>query len=86
MNPRDISLILAQGLLVFLLFSTIIINPDIVGTFGNDIGELSRNIFGLLVYPSYMVAIYVLYKVYRTREFNFRSAEVVVAAFLFFFT
>lgn len=86
MNPRDISLILAQGLVVFLLFATIIIEPSIVGTFGHDMGRLSRNIFGLLAYPMYIYVVFVLYKAYRTHKFNFRSAEVVVATFLLFFT
>lgn len=86
MNPRDISLILAQGLVVFFLFATIILDASIVGTFGNDIGTLSRNIFGLLAYPMYLVIVYVLYKAYRTHSFTFRKAEQIVASFLLFFT
>ncbi len=86
MNPRDISLILAQGLMLYLLFATIIIDASIVGTFGNDMGKLSRTVFGLLAYPMYAVVIYILYKIYKTHEVSFRKAEVVVSSFLLFFT
>ncbi len=86
MNPRDLGLILAQGLVVYLLFSTLIIDASIVGSFGHKIGVLSREIFGLIAYPMYAVAVYILYRIYRTHTLNVRSAEVVIATLLLFFT
>ena len=86
MNPRDLSLILAQGIVFYLFFSTLVTDAAIVGLFGQDVAMLSHNVFGAISYVMYGVILYILYKIYRTENFSFRNAEVVVASFLLFFT
>ncbi|MDH5464811.1 MAG: DNA translocase FtsK [Thiovulaceae bacterium] len=71
---------------IYFLFSTILLDATIVGSFGHDIGALSRNVFGLLAYPMYLVAIFLLYKAYRHTLRSLRTLEVTVAALLLFFS
>lgn len=86
MNFKDLGLILIQGIVIYLFISTLAMDASFVGSLGHWVGQVSRDVFGLLSFVMYIVLFYIFYRLYRVHQWIFRNFEVAVASLLLFFT
>jgi len=81
---RRVAWILAGALVVFFAFATFINSPEIVGKFGNFIGNANLELFGYIGFLNILLLFWLLY-LGAFKKFNTaRSLEVLGIIFIFF--
>jgi len=81
---KETLFIVIVGVLVYLGFSTIFGETGLMGSYGATFALYNREYFGYIAFAYLFFLLYPLYKLYRKTEFDFRSAEVLIASFLLF--
>ncbi|MDH4943952.1 DNA translocase FtsK 4TM domain-containing protein [Sulfurimonas sp. C5] len=83
---RDTFFIVVFGVLIYLGFATILGTTSLMGSFGVSFASFNHQYFGYISYIYLFVLLYPLYKLYKDVSFDFRKAELSVAAFLVLFS
>lgn len=82
---RDTFFIVVFGVLIYLGFATLLGTTSLMGSFGVSFASFNHQYFGYISYVYLFVLLYPLYKLYKNVSFDFRKAELSIAAFLILF-
>jgi len=78
--------ILIFGILIYLGFSTILGDINLMGSFGSHFAMKNQTLFGYLSYIYLFALMHPLYKFYKKTNFDLEKYGIVVSSILFFFS
>jgi len=83
---KETLFIIIFGILIYLGFSTIFGDSELMGSYGAVFATYNHQFFGYLSYLYLFTLLAPLYFLYKNTELNFRTAEVLIASLLLFFS
>lgn len=83
---KDTFFIIIIGILVYLGFSTLLGDSELMGSYGASFSAFNRLYFGYISFVYLFALLFPLYLLYKNSNFNFRKAELSIATFLIFFS
>ena len=83
---KDTFFIIITGLLVYLGFSTLLGDSELMGSYGTSFSVFNQLYFGYISFVYLFALLLPLYFLYRNSTFDFRKAELSIAIFLIFFS
>ena len=83
---KETLFIIVFGILIYLGFSTIFGDSELMGSYGAVFATYNHQFFGYLSYLYLFTLLAPLYFLYKNTELNFRTAEVLIASLLLFFS
>ena len=83
---KETLFIIIFGILIYLGFSTLFGNSELMGSYGAVFASFNHQFFGYISYIYLFALLAPLYFLYKSSELNFRTAEVVIASLLLFFS
>jgi S-DNA-T family DNA segregation ATPase FtsK/SpoIIIE len=83
---KDTLYIIFFGLLIYLGFSTIFGDSGLMGSYGVTFAHYNQLYFGYVAYIWLFLLLVPLYYSYKKRDFDFRTAELVIASFLLLYS
>jgi S-DNA-T family DNA segregation ATPase FtsK/SpoIIIE len=83
---KETLFIIIFGILIYLGFSTIFGDSELMGSYGAVFATYNHQFFGYLSYIYLFTLLAPLYFLYKNTELNFRTAEVFIASLLLFFS
>jgi len=83
---KDTFFIIVTGLLVYLGFSTLLGDSELMGSYGVGFSAFNQLYFGYLSFVYLFGLLLPLYFLYKNSTFDFRKAELSIATFLIFFS
>jgi S-DNA-T family DNA segregation ATPase FtsK/SpoIIIE len=83
---KDTIFIIVFGVLIYLGFSTILGNSDLMGSYGSVFASYNHLYFGYVSYIYILLLLIPLYYLYKNFSFTFRKAELTLAMFLLLFS
>lgn len=83
---KDTFFIIFTGVLVYLGFSTLLGDSELMGSYGTVFSVFNQLYFGYISFVYLFVLLLPLYFLYRNSSFDFRKSELSVATFLIFFS
>lgn len=79
---KDALLIIIFGLLIYLGFSTLIGESELMGSYGKEFSSFNQLYFGYVAFVYLFLLIAPLYFIYKSVTFDFRRAQITIASFL----
>ncbi|MBN2816920.1 MAG: DNA translocase FtsK [Campylobacterales bacterium] len=83
---KDALLIVIFGVLIYLGFSTILGDTELMGSYGAIFASYNKLYFGYVAFVYLFVLLLPLYSMYKTPSFDFRKAQIGVTSFLVLFS
>ena len=83
---KDTFFIIVTGLLVYLGFSTLLGDSELMGSYGSNFSTFNKLYFGYISFVYLFALLFPLYFFYRKSTFNLRKAELSIATFLMLFS
>ena len=83
---KDTFFIITTGVLVYLGFSTLLSNSELMGSYGAVFSEFNQLYFGYISFVYLFALLLPLYFLYRNGSFDFKKVELTIATFLIFFS
>ena len=83
---KDTLFIVIFGVLVYLGFSTLLGESELMGSYGASFASFNQIYFGYISFIYLFTLLFPLYKLYKNSSFDFRKAELTMALFLIFFS
>jgi len=83
---KDTFFIIVFGVLVYLGFSTILGDSALMGSYGASFALFNHLYFGYISFVYLFILLAPLYFLYKNSSFDFRKAELSIAAFLILFS
>ena len=83
---KDTLFIVIFGVLVYLGFSTLLGESELMGSYGARFSLFNQLYFGYIAFIYLFALLYPLYRFYKNSSFDFRKAELTIASFLLFFS
>ena len=84
MDLKDTFFIIVTGLLVYLGFSTLLGDNELMGSYGVSFSAFNKLYFGYISYIYLFALMLPLYSLYKNSSFDFRKTELTIATFLIF--
>lgn len=81
---KEVCLVLGIAVLVFVAISTMLPDANIVGTYGNVIGTINKEVFGLTAYAYPFIFIVLAFLLYKFPKMDIRKLEIVLSCLLLF--
>ena len=85
-NLKDTLFIVVFGVLIYLGFATILGQSELMGSFGATFASYNQRYFGYISFIYIFSLLMPLYFLYKSSKFDFRKAELSIAAFLILFS
>lgn len=79
---KDALLLIIFGLLIYLGFSTLIGESELMGSYGKEFASVNQLYFGYIAFIYLFLLIAPLYFIYKSVSFDFRRAQITIASFL----
>ena len=83
---KDALLIVVFGVLVYLGFSTILGDTELMGSYGAVFASYNKLYFGYVAFVYLFVLLFPLYAMHKISVFDFRKAQISIASFLLLFS